>query len=58
MIRNPMLAATVDPWRAPPSSPVTVTTSPNTDPWSPVPSTTTATIDADTNKKSVKCSFL
>lgn len=53
-----MLAATVDPWRAPPSSPVTVTTSPNTDPWSPVPSTTTATIDADTNKKSVKCSFL
>ncbi|XP_043508891.1 epsin-2 isoform X2 [Frieseomelitta varia] len=43
----------IDPWRAPPSSPVTVTTSPNTDPWSPVPSTTTATIDADTNKKSI-----
>lgn len=52
-------AATIDSWRVPPSSPVTVTTSPSTDPWSPIPSTsaTAITTEVDTNKKQVRYLF-
>lgn len=56
-IINLILAAAADSWRAPPSSPVTVTTSPSTDPWSPIPSATTTATEADTNKKPVKHLF-
>jgi len=50
---NLIIAATIDPWRAPAPSPATVVSPPRTnDPWSPVPSTTTAT-ESETNKLQV-----
>jgi len=50
---NLIIAATIDPWRAPAPSPATVVSPPRTnDPWSPVPSTTTTT-ESETNKLQV-----